>query len=39
MSIVEDHLSDVAARGSEESDNLANECNLDRFILTGKVVI
>ena len=39
MSIVEDHLSDVAARGSEESDNLSKECNLDRFILTGKVVI
>ena len=35
MSIVEDHLSDVNARGSEESDNLANERDLDRFILTG----
>ena len=35
MSIVEDHLSDVNARGSEESDNLANERDLDRFIMTG----
>lgn len=35
MSIVEDHLSDVNARGSEESDNLANERDLDQFILTG----
>ena len=39
MSIVEDYLSDVAARGSEESDNLANERDLDGFILTGKVLI
>ena len=39
MSIVEDHLSDVAARGSEESNNLANERDLDRYILTGKALI
>ena len=36
MSMVEDRLSDVDARGSEETDNLANERDLDRFILTGK---
>ena len=35
MSVVEDRLSDVDARGSEETDNLANERDLDRFILTG----
>lgn len=35
MSMVEDRLSDVDARGSEETDNLANERDLDRFILTG----
>ena len=35
MIIVEDQLSEVDARGSEESDNLANERDLDRFILTG----
>ena len=36
MNNVEDQLSDIDARGSEESDNLANERDLDRFILTGK---
>ena len=35
MILVEDQLSEVDARGSEESDNLANERDLDRFILTG----
>ena len=38
MNSVEDQLSDVDARGSEESDNLANERDLDRFILTGDCV-
>ena len=38
MSLVEDQLSDVDARGSEESDNLANEWDLDRFILTGNIM-
>ena len=36
MNLVEDQLCDVDARGSEEADNLANERNLDRFILTGE---
>ena len=35
MCLVEDQLSDVDARGSEESDNLANERDLDRFVLIG----
>ena len=35
MNSVEDQLSDVDARGSEESNNLANERDLDRFILSG----
>ena len=35
MNSVEDQLSDVDACGSEESDNLANERDLDRFILSG----
>ena len=35
MSMVEDRLSDVDAWGSEETDNLAIERDLDRFILTG----
>lgn len=35
MNLVEDKLSDLDARGSEEFDNLSNERNLDRFILTG----
>ena len=36
MTIVEDWICDLDARGSEESDNLANERELDRFIITGK---
>ena len=36
MSIVEDRICDLDARGSEEFDNLSNERNLDRFILTGE---
>ena len=35
MTIVEDQLCDLDARGSEEADNLANERELDRFIMTG----
>lgn len=35
MSIVEDRICDLDARGSEEADNLANDRDLDRFILTG----
>ena len=36
MSIVEDKLTDLDARGSEEANNLTNERELDRFVLTGK---
>ena len=32
---VEDRLSDLDARGSEEHDNLSNERDLHRFILSG----
>ena len=35
MDQVEDRICDLDARGSEEADNLANDCDLDRFILTG----
>lgn len=35
VSQIEDKLSDLDARGSEEHDNLANERELHRFILTG----
>ena len=35
MTIVEDRLCDLDARGSEEADNLANERELDRVIITG----
>ena len=38
MNIVEERLCDLDARGSEEADNLTNEQNLDRFILTGNIV-
>ena len=38
MTIVEDRLCDLDARGSEESDNLANERELDRFIITGELL-
>ena len=37
MNLVEDKLSDLDARGSEEFDNLSNERNLDRFILNLKI--
>ena len=37
MSVVEDFICDLDARGSEEADNLANDRDLDRFILTGDV--
>ena len=32
---VEDRLSDLDAQGSEEHDNLSNERDLHRFILSG----
>ena len=35
MSVVEDRICDLDARGSEEANNLANDRDLDRFILTG----
>ena len=34
MTIVEDRICDLDARGSEESDNIANERELDHFIIT-----
>ena len=36
MDQVEDRICDIDARGSEEADNLANDRDLDRFILTGE---
>ena len=36
VSEIEGQLSDLDARGSEERDNLANERELHRFILTGE---
>ena len=39
VAVVEDKLCDLDARGSEEADNLANERELDRFILTGGILI
>ena len=35
MAIVEDRICDLDARGSEEADNIANERELDRFIMTS----
>ena len=35
---IEDKLSDLDARGSEEFDNAANERDLHRFILSGMFV-
>ena len=34
MTIVEDKICDLDARGSEEADNIANERELNRFIIT-----
>ena len=39
VSEIESQLSDLDARGSEEHDNLANERELHRFILTGEFEI
>ena len=39
MCLVEDQLSDVDARGSEESDNLANERDLDHFYLQVMILV
>ena len=39
VSEIESQLSDLDARGSEEHDNLANERELHRFILTGELSI
>ena len=35
LSVLEDELSDVDARASEEADCSANERDLDRFIYSG----
>ena len=37
MDQVEDRICDLDIRGSEEADNLANDRDLDRFILTGNL--
>ena len=37
VSGIESQLSNLDARGSEEHDNLANERELHRFILTGEL--
>ena len=39
VSGIESQLSNLDARGSEEHDNLANERELHRFILTGELGI
>ena len=39
VSEIENQLNDLDARGSEEHDNLANERELHRFILTGEFEI
>lgn len=39
MCLIEQKLSDLDARGSEEHDNLANERELHRFIMTGFIYI
>ena len=38
MDQVEDRICDLDARVSEEADNLANDHDLDRFILTGNLI-
>ena len=38
VSQIEQKLSDLDARGSEEHDNLTNERELHRFIMTGKFI-
>ena len=35
VNVIEDKLSDIDARTSEEADNALNERELDRFIMSG----
>ena len=39
VSEIESQLGDLDARRSEEHDNLANERELHRFILTGELLV
>ena len=36
VNLIEEKLSDIDARTSEEADNALNERELDRFIMSGK---
>ena len=35
VNMIEDKLEDIDARTSEEADNALNECEMDRFIMSG----
>ena len=39
LSVLEDKLSDVDARASEEADCSSNERDLDRFIYSGRTML
>ena len=39
VSVIEEKMSDIDARTSEEADNSLNERELDRFIMSGSYVI
>ena len=39
MCVVEDRICNLDARGSEEADNLANDPDLDRFVMTGIAIL
>ena len=39
LSVLEDKLSDVDARASEEADCSSNERDLDRFIYSGRAML
>ena len=37
VSVIEEKMSDIDARTSEEADNALNERELDRFIMSGNI--
>ena len=39
VNVIEEKMSDIDARTSEEADNALNERELDRFIMSGNYIV
>ena len=39
VSLIEEKLDDLDARTSEEADNALNEREMDRFIMSGELIV